>query len=325
MDVLAWLLDSDPAMRDLGDESEAAFELERSRVASEGLGADLLARQQPTGGWGVDPPTRYHETAEGSATHALMLLLEFGLHPASDEAQRAVGLARDHLRHTDSDPRYVDGGTEACINGRVVAIGVYFGETIDGVVERLLEEQVDDGGWNCEAPPSTRSSFHSTICAPEGLLQHKLTRGPTAAVSEARRRGQEYLLERGMFRSRTSGQVIDAEWIRFAHPCGYHSDVLRGLDDLRKAGAPPDERLAEALELVRRHRSNDGRWPLDVLHVDQYPPDLGEEPGRPSRWITLRALRALRWHEDGPAWPEAAASRIRSSPTPPHPSAPGNS
>lgn len=304
MDVLKWMLDSDPAirwqvMRDLAGEPQDAFERERSRVATEGLGADLLARQQPTGSWGFDHPTSYHETAEGSATHALMLLLDFGLDPASEQARRAVSRVRANLTHPYWERRYFEGEVEACINGRVLAAGAYFGEPMDGLVNQLLREQLDDGGWNCEAPPSTRSSFHSTICVLEGLLQYELAGGPATAVTNARLRGQEYLLQRGMYRSRTSGEVIDADWTHFGYPCGYHYDVLRGLDYLRKAGAAADQRLAEAIDLVRRNRDEDGRWPLQVMHEDQHPRDLGEELLRPSRWITLRALRVLRWYEAG--------------------------
>lgn len=304
MDVLEWLLDSDPAirwqaMRDLADEPHAAIEEERARIASEGLGAELLALQQEGGGWGVAQPMRYHETAEGSTTHALMLLLELGLNPASKQALQAVGRVRDNVTHPYWGRRYFEGEVEACINGRVLAAGAYFGEAMDGLVERLLDEQLDDGGWNCDAPPSTRSSFHSTICVLEGLLEYELARGPAATVTDARLRGQEYLMERGMFRSWSTGTVIDADWTRFAYPWGYHYDVLRGLDYLRRAGASPDPRLAEAVELVRRNRGDDGRWPLQALHEDHFPPDLGEQPGEPSQWITLRALRVLRWYESG--------------------------
>jgi hypothetical protein len=302
MDVLEWLLDSDPAirwqvLRDLADEPEEVFERERSRVAAVGLGAELLALQQPAGGWGVPSPTTYHETPDGSATHVLALLLDFGLDPASEPARTALGRVRDRVTHYHDGQRYFDGEVEPCINGRVVAAGAYFGQPCDGVVERLLGEQLEDGGWNCEAPPSTRSSFHSTICVLEGLLQYERANGPVPGVSEARLRGQAYLLERGMLRSRSTGAVIDSEWLRFAYPCGYHYDVLRGLDYLWRAGASPDDRVAEAVELVRRNRGDDGRWPLQVSHADCFPRDLGEAPGAPSRWVTLRALRVLRWAE----------------------------
>jgi hypothetical protein len=115
-------------------------------------------------------------------------------------------------------------------------LGAYFGESSEEVLERLLDEQLDDGGGNCEAPPSRRSSFHTTICVLEGLLEYQRAKGATAAVTEARARGQEYLLERRMFRSLSSGQVINRDWTLFSFPTGWHYDVLRGLDHLRRAG-----------------------------------------------------------------------------------------
>jgi hypothetical protein len=162
------------------------------------------------------------------------------------------------------------------------------------VLERLLGEQLEDGGWNCEAPPSVRSSFHSTICVLEGLLEYERARGATPAVTAARARGEAYLLERRMFRKLSSGEVINRDWTRFSFPPGYHYDVLRGLDYLRSAGAPPDDRIAEAVELVEKNRRSDGRWPWHA-HADVLDFDLAERADEPSRWNTLRALRLLDW------------------------------
>ncbi len=300
IDVLEWLLASDPAirwqaMRDLANGSADAVRRERSRVAGHGWGAAYLAKQQRGGGWGVEHPTSFAKTPEGSAIHALMLLRAFGLDPADDRARRAVALVRDEVAHPHWGRAFFDGEVEPCINGRIVAVGAYFGEDVGGVVERLLGEQLEDGGWNCEAPPSTRASFHTTICVLEGLLEFERVHAPAAAVTEARLRGEEYLLERGMFRARSTGEAIDPAWLRFAYPHGYHYDVLRGLDHLRRAGAVPDERIAKAVEVVLRNRGEDGRWPLQTVHPDCFPCDLGEALGAPSRWVTLLAARVLRW------------------------------
>ena len=162
------------------------------------------------------------------------------------------------------------------------------------MLERLLGEQLEDGGWNCAAPPSVRSSFHSTICVLEGLLEYERAKGATPAVTAARARGEAYLLERRMFRKLSSGAVIDPDWTRFSFPPGYHYDVLRGLDYLRSAGVAPDDRIAEALDLVQQTRHSDCRW-LSHRHADVLDFDLAERSDEPSRWNTLRALRVLRW------------------------------
>ncbi|MEX1124354.1 MAG: hypothetical protein WEE53_01690, partial [Acidimicrobiia bacterium] len=225
MAVLDWLLDSDPSirwqvMRDLTDEPDDVTAAERSRVASEGWGARLLDLQAPDGQWGGGS---YHPYWT-STTYALLLLRDLGLDPTSDEARRAVTLVRDNAATTldESGQSFFLGETEPCINGMVLAVGAYFGEASEELLDRLLDEQLDDGGWNCEAPPSRRSSFDTTICVLEGLLEYERARGDVAGVSEARARGEEYLLERRMFRSLSSGQVIDRNWTLFSFPTRWH-------------------------------------------------------------------------------------------------------
>jgi hypothetical protein len=244
--------------------------------------------------------------------HVLMLLRDLGLDPASDHARRAVGLVRDRVTWQGCGPpdcdghAFFEGEVEPCINGQVAAVGAYFGQDVGGIVDRLLGEQLPDGGWNCEAANgSTRSSFNTTICVLEALLAHEQAGGGSAEVTEARVRGQEYLLERRLFRRRSTGEVIardrkgGAAWTRFAFPTWWHYDVLRGLEYLRRAGVAPDERVAEAIALVASKRDGDGRWPLETRYPGVMPVEIDEGEGRPSRWNTLRALRVLRWASQG--------------------------
>jgi hypothetical protein len=299
MDVVDWLLDSDPSirwqvMRDLTDTSAAAVAAERGRVASEGWGARLLALQEPDGQWGGGT---YFPLWTATAW-TLMLLRDLGLDPGSAEARRVVAPVRDNSRWEHDGEPFFSGEVEPCINGMAVAIGSYFGQDVQGVVDRLLTEQMSDGGWNCEAENgSTRGSFHTTIDVLEGLLEHERATGGSRAVTEARRRGEEYLLERRMLRRRSTGEVIDPTWTRFSFPTRYLYDVLRGLDHLRSADVVPDERMAEAIELVRSRRGDDGRWPLESVHAGDTHFDMDDGEGLPSRWNTLRALRVLRWYE----------------------------
>jgi hypothetical protein len=300
MDVVGWLLDSDPAirwqvMRDLTGAPREVVAAERARVATEGWGARLLARQTPDGQWGEATYTAYIDTPDGKAEGALMLLRNMGLDPASSQARLAVARVRDNIAFYEGGQPFFTGEVEPCINGRVLALGAYFGEVSEALLERLLGEQLEDGGWNCAAPPSVRSSFHSTICVLEGLLEYERAEGASATVTGARLRGQEYLLERRMFRSVSSCQVIDPAWALFSYPNGYHYDVLRGLDYLRSAGLEPDDRMAEAIDLVEKNRGADGRWPLQNPHDDVLEFDLREDADQPSRWNTLRALRVLDW------------------------------
>src|SRR5690348_7792262 len=204
--VIQWLLDSDPsirwqAMRDLIGAPAEEVAAERARVASEGAGARLLALQGTDGSWAGAAWNRGWD----STMHVLTLLREMGLDPESDAARHAVGLVRDRVVWQGWGPQGGDnpffaGEVEPCINGQVAASGAYFGQDVQGLVNRLLSEQLADGGWNCEAENgSTRSSFNTTICVLEALLEYELAGGRSAAVTEARLRGQEYLLERRLF------------------------------------------------------------------------------------------------------------------------------
>ncbi len=234
-----------------------------------------------------------------TTTDALVLLKELGADPAGEQAQKALGRVQERITWWQLDGRpFFDGETEACINGRILAAGAYFGAPVDKLLGLLLSEQLEDGGWNCEAPSSRRSSFHSTICVLEGLLEYETAHGPTAAVTNARARGEAYLLERRMLRSLTTGEVINVRWTRFLFPPVWHYDVLRGLDYLRRAGVKPDERLAEAVALVEERCQPDGRWPLDDIlpdHAARLSFDVEPDVSQASRWNTLRALRVLDW------------------------------
>jgi len=306
--VVDWLLDSDPAirwqvMRDLTHEPADVVAAERSRIAVEGWGDRLLALQAPDGRWGGRPWS--HDWTD--TFHVLELLRRLGLDPGSEQARRAVGLVREHVtwrapgsepppEDTWADNRFFDGEVEPCINGNVVATGSYFGVDMMPLVDRLLGEQLPDGGWNCDAERgATVSSFATTINVLEGLLEHERTIGGSARAGDARRRGEAYLLERRLFRRKSTGEVIDPDWLRFSFPTWWHYDVLRALDYLRDAGVSPDERVGEAIGVVEGSRDGGGRWPLQNVHEGEAHFQMEDGEGSPSRWNTLRALRVLRW------------------------------
>jgi hypothetical protein len=305
-DVVDWLLDSDPAirwqvLRDLTDASPDEVASERARVTTEGWGARLLAARDPDGQWmgGAcfpgrgEPPT--DRSQPWTATQpVLMELYDFGLDPTTDTAREMTAQVAAHCRWEYDGKPFFDGEVEPCINGRTVTLGAYFGADVDGLVERLLGDQLPDGGWNCETENgSTVSSFHSTICVLEGLLEHERA-GGSPETSESRRRGEEYLLERALFRRKSTGEVADPAWLQFSFPTRWHYDVLRGLEHFRSADVR-DPRLGEAVDLVRSKRRSDGTWLLENTHPGAVHVVLEDGDGRPSRWNTLRASRALGW------------------------------
>lgn len=239
-----------------------------------------------------------------STLPSLELLRNFGIDPSSESVGRAVAQVREHCRWEHAGQAFFNGEVEPCINGRAVALGVYFKQDVDGVVGRLLGEQLQDGGWNCEAENgSVRSSFHTTINVLEGLLAHERATGGSAKSIAARRRGEEYLLERRLFRRKSTGGVINPAWLQFSFPARWHYDLLRGLEYFREAGDPPDPRMDEAIDLVRSKRQADGTWLLENTYPGAIHFALDDGDGRPSRWNTLRAMRVLRWYEDAQVAP----------------------
>jgi hypothetical protein len=317
--VVEWLLAGDPAirwqvLRDLLDAPESEWLAERAKVETEGCGAELLALEDEDGQWagGAFVPagfdwSEWEQVGQPwtATTYALTQLREFGLDPASERAQRAVALVGTNSRWDHDGQPFWEGEVEECINGRTVADGAYFGVDMSPVVERLVGERLDDGGWNCErANGSLRSSFATTINVLEGLLEYERATGGTPASVAARGTAEEFLLVRGLFRRLSTGEAADEQFLRFVHPNRWRYDVLRALDYFRAIGvligAGPDPRLGDAVEHVCSRRLHDGTFPLDrnLAGRTWFPVDDGE--GRPSRWVTLRAMRVLRWYSGSP-------------------------
>lgn len=310
MDVIDYLMDGDPAirwqvLRDLTDAGPEEVAAERARVAAEGWGAQLLALQGEDGLWdgGVYRPGWVDESRPmydaWTATHfSLQQLVDFGVDPADERMRRAVARVRDGVTWDQpGSPPYFDGETEPCINGVVLTIAAYVGEPGDAVVKTLLDGRLEDDGWNCWAEyGATTSSLHSTICVLEGLLDWEQATGGTDEARAARIAAEEYLLDRGLLRRRSTGEIIDPRFTMTSYPVRWFYDVLRGLDYLRRARPEGDPRCAEVVEMLRSKQGADGAWRLENTHEGPTSFEMeGEQEGFPSRWVTLRALRVLRW------------------------------
>jgi hypothetical protein len=307
--TLRWLLAGDPAirwqaLRDLVDASDRVVARERARIASEGWGARLLARQDPDGRWagGKSPDRGLYSPKWISTTYTMLLLRDFGLSSEDPHARKACGLLLDRGLQRDGGIGFGWRQSETCVTGMVLSILSYFEHDdarMDEIADHLLTRQMDDGGWNCQRPRgATHSSVHTTISALEGLRHYELHRARKArklrAVGEAQRRGREFLLVHRLFRSHRTGAVIKPVFTRLSFPPRWHYDILRALDHFRAVGAPRDPRIQEAVDLLRAKRRPDGRWSLE----NRYPGKTWFELERiraASRWNTLRALRVLRW------------------------------
>lgn len=301
-DVLTWLRDADPALRwqvlrDLDDAPPQAVAEERARTLRQGWVADLLGRQDPDGRWAG----ALYSPKWTSTTYTLLLLQRLGLPAGHPQALAGCRALLDGARTFDGGLNLAVSirEPETCITAMLVRLAESFGyddDRVAGAVAWVLGQQLDDGGWNCESVrcDSRHGSFHTTISVLEALHAR---RDPGPAESAALAGGRAFLLAHRMFRSHRTGEVVDPAYLRFPFPPQWHYDVLRGLEHFREAGAAHDDRLAEAVEVVRSARGADGRW----RRARPYPGRTWctLEPAGPSRWATLRALRVLRWWGTG--------------------------
>jgi hypothetical protein len=308
-DPIPWLLDGDPAirwqtLRDLVGAGDRVVKRERDRVAREGWGARLLAKQNSSGAWASSGDGGLYSPKWTSTTYTMLLLRDFGLPATNAGARRAAKLLLDRGLRGDGGISY---GTwadwsnrgETCVTGMVLSLLAYFGlhdARVGLVVKHLLGEQMPDGGWNCrKASGATHSSVNTTISVLEGLRHYEQAGGKRLpAVRKAMKSGREFLLAHRLFRSHRTGAVIKSEFLRFVFPPRWHYDVLRALDHWQEVDAPRDPRLAEAIDIVKSRQQADGRWTLEYAYSGKTYFQL-ERLGAPSRWNTLRALRVLAW------------------------------
>lgn len=305
--TIGWLLDGDPAirwqtLRDIVGAPNRTVERERGRVARQGWGARLLAKQDPEGTWagGMSADGGLYSPKWISTTYTMLLLRDLGLAAENRQARKACTLLLDRGIQRDGGITYGWRGTsETCITGMVTSILAWFHYSdprLAIIAKHLLAEQMPDGGWNCRRRRgATHSSMHTTISVLEGLRHLELHR-PTGKreLRSAQDCGREFLLAHRLFRSHRTGNVIKSEFTRFAFPPRWHYDILRALDWFQATDAPRDTRLSEAIDIVRSRRSAEGRWAAAYTYRGKTWFNL-EPTGKPSRWNTLRALRVLKW------------------------------
>jgi hypothetical protein len=321
LELLDWLLDADPALRwqverDLMGAPPEMWGGTKARVASEGFGARLLALQDSDGQWAggayypkdIDPEGPEAEDGAGqpwtATTWSLNTLRDWGV-DASILAGTAE-LLEANSRWEYEDLPYWGGEVDCCINAFTLANGVWLGADVSGIAQWFLDHRMADGGWNCEwVEGSSRSSFHSTINSVRGLLYYESETGGSEDLREARGAGEEYLLERRLMRTLSTGELV-APWVtRFAYPFRWFYSVLNAADYFRAAslhdGTAPDPRLAGAIDVIRAARRRDGTWLQERRHPGRAWFEVDVPPGEPSKWLTLYGTRVLSW------WDEATA------------------
>lgn len=317
--LVDWLLDVDPALRwqverDLVGAPRDAWGATRARIATEGFGARLLALQDPDGQWAggayfpspdmmdAGEPGPAGDPDEGqpwtATTWTLNTLRDWGL-DARALAGTAELLAANSRWEYDNLP-YWEGEVDCCINAYTLANGAWLGADVSGIAQWFVDHRLADGGWNCEwVEGSTRSSFHSTLNSLKGLLYYETVTGGSDALREVRRVGEEYLLERRLLHTRSTGELV-GPWVkRFVYPFRWFYSVLNAADYFREAalhdGITPDPRLAQAIETIRAARLPDGTWLQEGRHPGRAWFEVDVPPGQPSQWLTFYGTRVLAW------------------------------
>lgn len=304
--MLDWLLDGDVAVaylttRDLLGRED--LQLQR-RIPTEGIGAALLAARGPDGHWGRG----FYQPKWTSSHYTLLQLREIGFPPLHPAARETVGLILATEKGQDGgvNPASRRDPSDACVSGMALNYASWFWaepEDLRSVVDYLLRQRVADGGFNCRhhrAGDEVRhSSVHTTVCVIEGITTYLASRYAYRRdeLEDARASSVEFLLRHRLFRSERTGAPIDPEFTRLHVPARWHFDILRGLDALAAARVPRDERMGDALAILRGRRCDDGRWVVNraypgATHVPNDP------AGEPSRWVTLVAERVLLAYPD---------------------------
>lgn len=193
--------------------------------------------------------------------------------------------------------------SDICLNGMLLFVFCYFKveeQHLVSMMDRILLEQMSDGGFNCDYPRynPTHSSLHSTISIIEGMNEY-INNGyiyRIDEVKEARHKAFEFILMHRLYKSDKTGEIINSNFVKLSYPPRYKYDILRALEAFRVARYPYDERMEDAIQLILDKRRKDGTWPVQHKHPGRVHFDM-EKIGGPSKWNTLRVLRVLKFYK----------------------------
>jgi hypothetical protein len=310
--IINYLMEGDPSirwqtLRDLLGAPEVEWQAERRRTLDTGWGAQLLAHQDANGIWGGG----LYSPKWISSTYTLLALIHTGIPADHAPARRGAQILLDGLLGETCDAEFERNmkDMDRCIVGMLLQIAAYFGiddARREAILDNLLHETMPDGGWNCRKgrkmsnrPEPHHSSFHTTFSVLDGLREYmeqaRGLRGEEVLSAEAGAR--ELMLQHRLVYSDHTGQVINPHFTRLAYPYRWHYSILRGLEYFARAGARRDDRLQGAIDWLKARRSPDGLWPLEHKYAAKEFFTM-ERVGKPSRWVTLRALRVLKWWEE---------------------------
>mgnify|MGYP002638908724 FL=1 len=302
--LLEWLLKGDVSIqyqvhRDLlGIENPSL----QDRIATEGWGAKFLSFRRSEGHWGQ----RFYQPKWISSHYTLLDLKHLAISPDNQAIRQSILQVIDTLKGSDGgiSPFGAEQKCDVCLNGMFLNYASYFGmkeDNLKSIIDFLLTERMKDGGFNCHSNTigATHSSVHSTISVLEGILEFTKS-GYTYRredLQNAEKESIEFLLQHNLYKSHKTGEIINKKIVMLSYPSRWKYDILRALDYLQNAGVRYDPRMQDALDLLKKKRLKDGRWPVQAKHPGQTHFDM-EQAGDASRWNTLRALRVLQRFDD---------------------------
>ena len=299
--ILPWLLNSDVSIqyqvhRDLLNSERPDLQL---RIAKEGWGARFLSCRNQNGHWGQD----FYQPKWISSHYTLLDLKNLEIQHELPEAGETIDIILKKNRSFDGgvNPARSIPQSDVCVNGMFLNYAAYFktsGEKLTSIVDFILSQQLPDGGFNCEfnRRPVRHSSLHSTLSVIEGISEYTRM-GYSYRLDElqtAEKESREFILQHRLFKSHRTGRIIDKKMLMLSCPSRWRYDILRALDYFRSAGVNYDERMADAMEVLMKKQRADKTWPLQNRHAGQTHFEM-EEPGKASRWNTLRAMRVAGW------------------------------
>jgi hypothetical protein len=304
--IINWLLQGDPAVvyqtkRDLLDTPTDELEQLQVKMVDEGWAHKLLSYQEPSGMWGGS----LYSPKWTSTHYTLMSLMRLGLPHNNPQAQKGCRILLDAGFYRDGGINYFASlkHSETCVTAMTLSLLCYFqikDDRLFSLYNFLLDQQMSDGGWNCNSfNGAMHSSFHTTITTLEALRQYELMYvDKNGKIELARKKAHEFLLCHHLFKSDKTGAVVSQAMTRFSFPPRWKYDVMRGLDYFQEINAPHDPRFCDAITLLRR-KEKKGKWPLQQKHPGRIFFEM-EPVGKPSRINTLRALRILKWWSSKP-------------------------
>lgn len=292
--LLDWLMQGDvsvayQAARDLLGEDRPAL---RARIPTEGWGAGFLAARHPDGHWG-----RGFYFPKWTSTHYTLLDLRNLACPPTPAIRASVDIVLDELNAGRPGGKTVY--TDTCINGMVLNYASWFDageDRLAPIADYLIDDRMPDGGFNCARIRSgaRHSSLHSTTSVLEGIAAfraagHRYRADELDRIADAAR---EFVLLHRFYRSDHTGAVINKAFLSFPVSPRWYFNILRGLDHFAGTRAPFDRRMEDALDEILAKRRPDGRWNANAAKAGEVHFTL-EKAGKPSRMVTLTALRVL--------------------------------